>query len=198
MRRFPKKSLVLLMALALLPAAASPGPGEKKLKVRLVNLKMEPLDGPVSFSTGQVEITLADGRVQFLPYRTHILPRVVDRRVLIFPTKNGELSGIIRYDAAAHQAQSFPLPPDLHPYFASPSFSPDGGRVAFYVVGGQGQGRVRVCSWPEWQLIWESPVLQLRPTDEPPLPPLWKTSNLVEFEAQFFEPPRSLSIQLSP
>ncbi len=58
----------------------------------------------------------------------------------------------------------------------------------------------RACSWPYpwpgWQLISQSPVLPLRATDVPPGPPLWKTEALVEFDAQFFDPPRCFSLPL--
>ena len=56
------------------------------------------------------------------------------------------------------------------------------------------------CSWPcprpGWRLVSQGPVLPLRATDVPPYFPVWKTETLVEFDAQFFDPPRRLSLAL--
>jgi hypothetical protein len=117
-------------------------------------------------------------------------------RVFILPTQEGNLTGIIIYHLKTHRAQSFPLPPDLPPYFGCPSFSPDGTKVAYYALAGPHQGQVRVRTWPGWRLISQSPVLPLRATDVPPDAPLWKTETLVEFDAQFFDPPRRFSLAL--
>jgi hypothetical protein len=56
--------------------------------------------------------------------------------------------------------------------------------------------RVRVRSWPDWKLLWQSPLCSPWPSDVPPLPPLWESKSLVEFDPRFFDPPRFLKYQV--
>jgi hypothetical protein len=166
------------------------------LQVRLVNKIAEPREGPVSFDTGQVEIVFPDGRTRLLPYRTYLTPLVVNDRIYLFPAKEGQIRGMVIYQAESGGAKSFPLPEDLDPYFGSPSFSPDGAKIAYYRVKGDGRGEVRVRSFPGGKLLAQSQVLKLRPTDVPPEPPTWQSRARVEFDAEFFDPPRRVSLQL--
>jgi hypothetical protein len=57
-------------------------------------------------------------------------------------------------------------------------------------------GGVRVRSWPDWHLLWQSPLCPLTPTDAPPQPPIWESKSRVEFDPEFFDPPRFLSFQV--
>ena len=51
-------------------------------------------------------------------------------------------------------------------------------------------------SWPDWRLLWESPVYDLLGTDVPSAPPVWKTKSLVEFDPHCFDPPQVLKYQV--
>ena len=57
-------------------------------------------------------------------------------------------------------------------------------------------GGVRVRSWPDWGLLWQSPLCEIGATDVPPLAPIWETNCLVEFDPLFFDPPRFLKYQV--
>jgi hypothetical protein len=54
----------------------------------------------------------------------------------------------------------------------------------------------RVRSWPAWELLWQSPLCPIEPTDVPPLPPIWESKSRVEFDPAFFYPPRFLKYQV--
>jgi hypothetical protein len=68
--------------------------------------------------------------------------------------------------------------------------------VALVRTEGEGGGGVRVRSWPDWRLLWQSPLCLLRATDVPPMAPIWETKSRVEFDPLFFDPPRFLSFQV--
>jgi hypothetical protein len=130
------RGLILLLFLAALIFCAAPAPavGAAELKAELVN-KIE--EGKtLTCLTGQVQLTYPDGRTKLLPYRSHLEPVVVGRKVYIFTTREAKLTGIVIYDSVRGRGQSFPLPQDLKQthYFPQPSFSPDGTKVAYYVV----------------------------------------------------------------
>jgi hypothetical protein len=57
-------------------------------------------------------------------------------------------------------------------------------------------GGARVRSWPDWRLLWQSPLCLRRATDVPPLPPIWISTSLVEFDPLFFDPPWFLKYQV--
>jgi hypothetical protein len=189
------RGLLLLLSLAGLMFSAVPPPavGAAELKAELVNKTWEG-DRLIFFKTGQVQLSFPNGRTKHLPYRSHLEPVVADGKVYIFTSKNGILlTGIVVYDAARGQGQSFPLPKDLK---LQPSFSPDGTKVAYYFLAQPGSGGARVRSWPDWRLLWESPVSELLATDVPPKPAVWKTKALVEFDPLFFDPPWFLKYQV--
>ena len=109
-----------------------PAVNAAELKAELVNKVTEDWGG-MGFPTGQVQLTFPDGLTLLLPYRSHLQPVVADGKVHLFVTEGGEVNSVVIYDPAKGQGQSFyPLPGDLDPYFGSPSFSPDGTRVAYY------------------------------------------------------------------
>jgi hypothetical protein len=127
--------LLVLVSLAGLIFCSVPttAVGAAELKAELVNKELEGWSG-ASLPTGQVQLTYPDGRTHLLPYRSHLKPLAANGKVFIFTTKNLEITRIVIYDSASGQAQSFPLPEDLvsNNYFCSPSFSPDGTKVAYY------------------------------------------------------------------
>jgi hypothetical protein len=127
------RSLILLLFLASLIFCAAPAVCAAELKAELVNKVWEGWSG-ASLLTGPVQLTFPDGRTKLLPYRSHLQPVVADGKVYIFTTKNLAITRIVIYDSASGRAQSFPLPEDLdsNNYFSSPSFSPDGTKVAYY------------------------------------------------------------------
>jgi hypothetical protein len=135
-RRRRPWGFVLLLSLAglIFCAALSPAVSAAELKAELVN-KAEEGTG-VTIATGQVQLTYPDGRTRLLPYRSHLDPVVVGRKVYIFITRKAKLTGIVIYDSAKGRGQTFSLPQDLKQthYFPQPSFSPDGTKVAYYVV----------------------------------------------------------------
>jgi hypothetical protein len=186
----------LVGAVLLVGLVASAGWGQA-LRAVLVDRKVEPPEGqgPVGFQTGQVKLIFPDKRTKLLPYRSYIKPQVADGRVYIFTTKDGKLTSLVIYQAQTDKAETFPVPKGLDPYFGAPSFSPDGAKVAYYVVGKDGKGKVGVNSWPGWRLLRESPVSPLRATDTPPYAPIWKGKNLVEFDEEFFDPPRLIILK---
>ena len=191
--------LALLCLLALSPASPAWGQG---LKASLVQKKMADA-GPVSFETGLVQVAFPDGKVEVLPYRTHLTPVAAKGRVFIFPAREGRITGIVVYDANKRQARNFPLPSDLDPYFGAPRVSPDGARMAYYVItgkktAGEARGQVRVRSFPKGRVLWESPPAKVRATDVPPAEPVWKGLKRAEFDPEFFDPPRPFVFQAAP
>jgi hypothetical protein len=133
-RKRGPRGLFLILCLACLIFCMVPAPawGAAELKAELVNKVMEEWDG-MGYPTGQVQLTFPEGRTLLLPYRSHLQPVVAERKVHIFVTEGAEIKSIMIYDPAKGQGQSFyPLPDDLDPYYGSPSFSPDGTRVAYY------------------------------------------------------------------
>ena len=187
---------LLCLAVMIFFAVQAPEVVAAELKAELVKKTME--GTTVGFMTGQVQVTYPDGHTKLLKYRSDSKPLVVEGKVYILTTKDGEVTGIVVYDSAKGRGQSFPLPEDLKvdPYFCSPSFSPDGTKVAYYFLARPGSGGVRVRSWPDWRLLWESPVYDLLGTDIPPAPPVWKTKSLVEFDPHCFDPPQVLKYQV--
>jgi hypothetical protein len=56
---------------------------------------------------------------------------------------------------------------------------------------------VRVCSWPDWRILWQSPPLMPKWfSEKKPRPPHWEGNFLVEFDPEFFRPPQFLQVQL--
>jgi hypothetical protein len=194
-RRLWGFSLLLCLTGFMFWAVPAPALGATELKAKLVKETME--GTTVEFMTGQVQLTYPDGRTKLLKYRSCRELLVVDGKVYIFTTKDGEVTGIVVYDSAKGRGQSFPLPEDLKldPYFCRPSFSPDATKVAYYFLARPGEGGARVRFWPDWRLLWESPVYGLLGTDVPPVPPIWKTKSLVEFDPHCFDPPQVLKYQ---
>ena len=131
--RRPRELLLLFSLPApIFCAVPSPAVGAAELKAELVNKVMEEWGG-VGFPSGQVQLTFPDGRTQFLPYRSHLPLVVPDGKVHIFVTEGGEVNSIVIYDPAKGWGQFFHSLNYLDPYFGSPSFSPDGTRVAYVV-----------------------------------------------------------------
>lgn len=165
-----------------------------ELRARLVNKRVIGAEGPVGFSVGQVEVTFPDGRTKLLPYQSYLEPLTVGDQVFILPTEDLQLTRIFIYHAKTDKTASYRLPLDLDPYFGSPSFSPDGKKIAYYQVK---EGRVVVRSWPGLKLLRRSPSYPVRPTDVPPEPPAWKSPTLVKFDPYFFMPERRIAFELS-
>lgn len=179
---------VTSLALATLWLGA-PGAAAESLQARLVN--KEPLPGgPVSFYTGQVEVTLADGTKKLLPHRSYLEPQVAGNRVIFFPTEGLKLTRILVYEAETDKTRSYRLPVDLDPVFGSPSFSPDGDKLAYYLPKSQ---RVIVRHWPSLKILRKSDKFPVRPTDVPPMPPVWTGPDKVQFDPLFFLPERQVS-----
>ena len=135
--------LLLWLASLIFSSVPAPAVGAAELKAELVNTTKEGIFA--AFPTGQVQLTYPDGRTKLLKYRSHLQPVVADGKVYIFTTKDAKVTGIVVYDAASGQGQSFPLPDDLKlnfnlSYFGTfgqPGFSPDGTKVAYYFVDGE-------------------------------------------------------------
>jgi hypothetical protein len=160
------------------------------LKARLVNKKPVGEQGPVSFYVGQVEVTLPDGAKKLLPQWSYMEPQVVGDRVFILPTLGVKLTRVFIYDAKTGKTASFRFPFDMDLYFGSPSFSPDGSKLAYYHVK---EGKVLVRAWPSLKLIKQSDKHPVRPTDVPPMPPVWTSPAKVQFDPMFFLPERQIS-----
>lgn len=191
--------LALVSLLALSPAPPVWG---QVLQASLVQKEMADA-GPVSFETGLVQVAFPDGKVEVLPYRTHLTPVAAKGRVFIFPSRKGSITGIVVYDAQTRKKRDFPLPPDLDPYFSTPSVSPDGAKMAYYVLtgkktAGEARGQVRVRSFPKGRVLWESSPAKVRATDVPPMEPVWKGPTRAEFDPEFFDPPCAFVFQTAP
>lgn len=171
------------------PVAAGEG-----LQARLVNKK--PLEsGPVSFYIGQVEVALPDGTTKLLPHWSYLEPQVAGHRVIFFPTEGLRLTRIFFYDAETDETRSYRLPVDLDPVLGSPSFSPHGDKLAYYLPKAQ---RVIVRHWPSLKILKKSEKFPVRPTDVPPMPPVWTGPDKVQFDPQFFLPERQVSFSFAP
>ncbi len=155
--------------------------------------------GPVAFHTGQVQVRLWNGTTRLLPYRSCLLPSIINHeRVYILPTNNGMLDGkAVVYDIRSDTVKTFPLPEDCDPYFCRPSFSHDGLLVAYYIVSDNKTGMGKVClrSFPTLGKVHESETYGLRGTDVPPSLPKWSQRS-VEFDPDFFDPPRQIRWEL--
>lgn len=198
-RRFSvrRKEIGLLgLAAALLMAgiAAPSVAGENTVQARLANKKPLEEAGPVSFYVGQVEVALPDGTRKLLPHWSYLEPQVAGDRVLFFPTEGLKLTRIYCYNAKTDKTASFRLPHDMDPVFGSPGFSPDGDKLAYY--HGQ-EGKVLVRAWPSLKLLKQSGRYPVRPTDVPPMPPVWTSPTKVQFDPLFFLPERQVSFDLA-
>jgi hypothetical protein len=185
--------LVLVLIIAGIPAHL--GAAEKGLKARLVNKKPVSEAGPVSFYVGQIEVTLPDGTKKLLPHWSYMEPQVAGDRVIFFPTDEKlKLTRVFIYDPKTDKTSSFRFPFDMDPYFGSPSFSPDGDKLAYYLPKEQ---KVIVRSWPSLKLLKQSEKFPVRPTDVPPMPPVWTSPAKVQFDPLFFLPDRQISFDLA-
>jgi hypothetical protein len=183
--------LVLCLAMAILGPGVVSEVAAGGLQARLVN--KQPLEeaGPVSFFVGQVEVTLPEGKKKLLPHWSYLEPQVAGDRVFFLPTQGVKLTRVFTYDARTDKTSSFRLPHDMDPYFGSPSFSPDGGKLAYYLPKEQ---KVIVRSWPSLRLLKQSDKHPVRPTDLPPMPPVWTSPATVQFDPLFFLPERQISL----
>ena len=161
---------------------------------RLVNKKPTGEEGPVSFYVGQVEVTLPDGTKKLLPHWSYMEPQVAGDRVIFLPTEGMELTRIFFYDPKTDKTSSYRLPLDMDPVFGSPSFAPDGDKLAYYLPKEQ---KVIVRQWPTLRLLKESERFPVRPTDVPPMPPVWTSPTKVQFDPLFFMPERQISFDLA-
>jgi hypothetical protein len=164
------------------------------VSVELVGKVLGPTDAPVWVVTGKVKITYPNGKSKILPYKTKLAPSVIGDQVYIITTnKLGDVSGIIVYNTKTNQPKKYPLPTDIDNlkkrFFCSPSFSPDGNKLAYYIVFDDGKGKVVVRSFPDGKLLQESQTHTLLATDVSPGVPKWNNSQGVEFEEEFFDPP---------
>ncbi len=186
--------LALFLALAIFGLGAASGAAENGLKARLVNKKPMGETGSVSFYLGQVEVLLPDGNKKLLPHWSYMEPQVIGDRVLFLPTEGLKLTRIFFYHARTDNTDSYRLPLDMDPVFGSPSFSPDGSMLAYYLPKAQ---KVIVRSWPALKLLKESESHPVRPTDVPPMPPVWTGPTKVQFDPLFFLPERQISFDLA-
>jgi hypothetical protein len=186
--------LAVFLALAIFGLGAAAGAAENGLKARLVNKKPTGEAGPVSFYVGQVEVTLPDGTRKLLPHWSYMEPQVAGDRVIFLPTEGVQLTRIFFYDPKTDKTSSYRLPLDMDPYFGSPSFAPDGDKLAYYLHKDQ---KVIVRSWPSLKLLKESERFPMRPTDVPPMPPVWTSPTKVQFDPLFFLPDRQVSFDLT-
>jgi len=169
------------------------------VSLELVNKVLGPPEAPLLFNTGNIKVTLPNGKSKILPYKTHYDPpgSIIGDKVYIITTNTqGYVSGIIIYNTKTDQTKKYPLPSDINNlkkrFFCSPSFSPDGSKLAYYIVFDDGKGKVVVRSFPEGKLLKESPTYELTGRGVTPIIPTWKTSQSVEFEEEFFDPPRKI------
>ena len=186
--------LALWLALTILGFGTASEAVASGLKARLINKKPTGEAGPVSFYVGQVEVTLPNGMQKPLPHWTYMEPQVAGDRVIFFPTQGLKLTRIFFYNAKTDKTDSYRLPFDMDPYFGSPSFSPHGDKLAYYLPKDQ---KVIVRSWPSLKLIKESERFPVRPTDVPPMPPVWTSATKVQFDPLFFLPERQVTFNLS-
>ncbi|OPX19622.1 MAG: hypothetical protein BZ151_08290 [Desulfobacca sp. 4484_104] len=166
-----------------------------ELRARLVNKTVIEGQGPMGLYIGQVEIILPDGQTKLLPYWSYLQPQVVKDRVFILSSEGLSLSRIFIYDARRDKEESFRLPLDLDPLWGSPSFSPDGRKIAYYLVK---EGRVVVRTWPALSMLRKSPSYPVRALEVPPEPPRWKNPTTVVFDPWFFRPAREINFNLAP
>lgn len=164
------------------------------VSAELIDKVLGPTDAPVWVITGNIKITFPNGKSKILPYKTNLTPSVIGDQVYIITTnKLGDVSGIIIYNTKTGQPKKYPLPTDIDNlkkrYFCSPSFSPDGNKLAYYIVFDDGNGKVVVRSFPDGKLLKESQTYTLLGTDVSPYVPKWNNSQSVEFEEEFFDPP---------
>jgi hypothetical protein len=91
------------------------------------------------------------------------------------------------------QTGMFVIPPrydDVDDFFQGvASVNKKGGEI------GKGGGAL-VRSWPDWRLLWQSPLCEIAHRDAPPHAPIWETNSLVEFDPSFFDPPWFLKYQV--
>jgi len=166
------------------------------VSVELVDKVLGPADAPLLFNTGKIKITLPNGKSKILPYKTHYDPPALvigDKIYIITTNGQGYVSDIIIYNTKTDQSKKYPLPTDINnlkkKFFCSLSFSPDGNKLAYYIVFDDGKGKVVVRSFPDGKLLKESPTYNLNGRGVTPYIPNWKTSQSVEFEEEFFDPP---------
>lgn len=164
--------------------------------MELVNKALGPDDAPLMFNTGNIKIIYPDGNSKILPYKTHYDPPALvigDKVYIIATNKQGYVSGIIIYNTKTDKSKKYPLPTDINNLkkriFCSPSFSPDGNKLAYYIVFDDGKGKVIVRSFPDGKILKESKTYKLTGRGVTPSIPNWKTSQSVEFEEEFFDPP---------
>ncbi|MDD3582081.1 MAG: hypothetical protein PHW74_13820 [Desulfobacca sp.] len=174
--------------------ALVPGGAAAELQARLVNKTVIEDHGPMGLYIGQVEIILPDGQTKLLPHWSYLQPQVVKDRVFILASEGLSLNRIYIYHARRDQEESFRLPLDLDPLWGSPSFSPDGRKIAYYQVK---DGRVVVRTWPALSMLRKSPSYPVRALEVPPEPPRWKNPTTVVFDPRFFRPEREINFNLA-
>ena len=120
--------MLLCLTSLIFSSVPAPAVGAPELKAELVNKTWEGWSG-ASPPTARCRSPFPNSHTKLLPYHSHLQPVVADGKVYIFTTKNLGASRIVVYGPGRGRGQSFPLPEDLG---GSPSFSPDGTKVAYY------------------------------------------------------------------
>ncbi|MDI6853697.1 MAG: hypothetical protein QME75_08875 [Deltaproteobacteria bacterium] len=184
----------LLLALAIISIPSDLLAVEGSLEARLVNKKPLEEAGPGSFFVGQVQVTHPDGTQKLLDHWSYMEPQVVGDRVVFLPTEGLKLTRIFFYDPKTGKTDSFRLPHDMDRVSGSPSFSPDGDMLAYYLPNEQ---RVVVRAWPSLRLLRKSDRHPVRPGEVPPMPPVWTSPDKVQFDPLFFQPEQPVSFDLA-
>lgn len=116
----------------------------------------------------RVEITLA-GRVDTLPaVFTKDLPVLTnDTVVLGLNYEQDRVTSVFQYDPISKELDSIHMPErleDFQSYFSRPSFSPNGNYLAYVAYAGGGAQAV-VRNWPELEIVFDGPNVEIPPTD---------------------------------
>ncbi len=113
-------------------------------------------------------------------------PQVTGGKIILFcADDNGRLRQTCEFNVRTRASKTITLPAEIDYQFGPPAFSPDYLKIA-YVASENGTCRVRVRSWPDGKVMYETPPVGALGTDAYFNAPTWLDDDRVDVEETLY------------